>query len=87
MAHATVPGAYAALAAAQSPAQGGSSATPGAEVVARALTPAYFSVPVVAEMVGDTVRVQFKEAKVDFTEVVRNRLLFVVRDSMVIGTK
>ncbi len=47
-------------------------------MVARAATPAYFNVPVIAEMTGDTIKMQFKEARVDFTEAVNNRLLFVV---------
>ncbi len=47
-------------------------------MVARTITPAYFNVPVIGEMTGDTIKMQFKEARVDFTPVVKNRLLFVV---------
>ncbi len=47
-------------------------------MVARAATPAYFNVPVVAEMTGETIKMQYKEARVDFSRVVQNRLLFVV---------
>lgn len=34
--------------------------------------------PVIAEKTGDTITMQFKEARVDFSEAVKNRLLFVV---------
>lgn len=47
-------------------------------MVARAVTPAYFNVPVIGEMTGDTVKMQFKEARADFSAAVSNRLLFVV---------
>ncbi len=47
-------------------------------MVARMVTPAYFNVPVIGEMTGDTIKMQFKEARVDFQDIVKNRLLFVV---------
>jgi hypothetical protein len=46
--------------------------------IARQVTPAYFDVPVVAEMTGDTIKMQFKDARHDFLDAVKNRLLFVV---------
>ena len=47
-------------------------------MAARAATPAYFNVPVIGEMSGNTITMQFKEARVDFSPAVKNRLLFVV---------
>jgi len=46
--------------------------------IARKVTPAYFDVPVIAEMTGDTIKMQFKPARSDFSAAVKNRLLFVV---------
>jgi hypothetical protein len=50
--------------------------------VARALTPAYFDIPVIAEMTGENIKLQFKPARVDFSDVVKNRLLFVVHNGL-----
>jgi hypothetical protein len=52
-------------------------------MVARAVTPAYFNVPVIGEMTGETIKVQFKEARVDFADIVKNRLLFVVYGGLI----
>jgi hypothetical protein len=46
--------------------------------IARKLTLAYFDVPVVAEMTGETIKMQVKPARSDFSDAVKNRLLFVV---------
>jgi len=51
--------------------------------VARVVTPAYFDVPVVAEMTGETIKMQFKAARHDFADAVKNRLLFVVVSGMI----
>lgn len=47
-------------------------------VFARMGSPSYFNVPVVAQMTGDTIKMDFKEARVDFSPLIQNRLLIVV---------
>lgn len=55
----------------------------GVGVFARMLTPAYFNIPIIGEMDGDNIKVEFKEARVDFSPVIKNRLLLVVMTPLI----
>jgi hypothetical protein len=46
--------------------------------IARTVTPASFNVPLIAEMTGDTIKLQFKPARVDFSPLMVHRTVLVV---------
>jgi hypothetical protein len=46
--------------------------------ILRMVTPASFNVPLIAEMTGDTIKVQFKPARMDFSPLMVHRKLLVV---------
>jgi hypothetical protein len=46
--------------------------------IARTVTPASFNVPLIAEMTGDAIKLQFKPARVDFSPLMVHRTVLVV---------
>lgn len=46
--------------------------------IARTVTPASFNIPLIAEITGDRIKMQFKPARVDFSPLMVHRRVFVV---------